>query len=211
MHILLTDILTCPRCGPAFGLILLADRSENRRILEGALGCANCREKYPVRNAVVRFTAGPAPVCDDGDEHEALRLAAFMGVTGGTGYVLLCGPAARHAVAVARLLEGVQVIAAAYGGGEGGADPADADVAAYTQVVNALVVARALPFATGRLAGVVLSGTSSSELLEEAARATSPLGRLVVLDAPRDATERIAAAGLRTIVAEGGAVVAARR
>lgn len=48
MHILLTDILACPRCGPEFGLVLLADRVEDRRVLEGRLGCPNCREQYPI-------------------------------------------------------------------------------------------------------------------------------------------------------------------
>ena len=50
MHLLLTDRLTCPRCGPEFGLVLLADRLEDRRVLEGALGCPNCRDRYPVRD-----------------------------------------------------------------------------------------------------------------------------------------------------------------
>ena len=48
MHILVTDRLACSRCGPAFGLVLLADRLENRRVLSGHLGCANCRERYPI-------------------------------------------------------------------------------------------------------------------------------------------------------------------
>ena len=52
MHIVLTDVLTCPRCGPSFPLILLANRVENRRVLDGVLGCANCREKYPVQDGL---------------------------------------------------------------------------------------------------------------------------------------------------------------
>ena len=63
MHILLTDALTCPRCGPEFGLIVLADRTHERRVQSGSLGCANCREKYPVRHAVadLRLVRDPAP------------------------------------------------------------------------------------------------------------------------------------------------------
>lgn len=60
MHILLTDILTCPRCGPEFGLILIADRMAERRVIEGALGCSNCRNRYPVHRGTVRFTAEDA-------------------------------------------------------------------------------------------------------------------------------------------------------
>ncbi len=48
MHILLTDVLSCPRCGPAHGLILLADRIAERRVLEGILGCPNCRARYAI-------------------------------------------------------------------------------------------------------------------------------------------------------------------
>ncbi|HWK89996.1 MAG TPA: Trm112 family protein, partial [Longimicrobium sp.] len=52
MHILLTDLLTCPRCGPEHGLVLLADRIEERRVVRGRLGCPNCRETYPVAGTV---------------------------------------------------------------------------------------------------------------------------------------------------------------
>ena len=51
MYILLTDALTCPRCGPEFGLLVLADRMEERRVIEGRLGCANCRSAFPIRDA----------------------------------------------------------------------------------------------------------------------------------------------------------------
>jgi len=64
MHILLTNILSCPRCGPEFGLVLLADRVEDRRVVEGRLGCPNCREQYPVARGVLdaRLPADrPAP------------------------------------------------------------------------------------------------------------------------------------------------------
>src|SRR5690606_8442394 len=55
MHIVLTDLLTCPRCGPAHGLILVADGLAERRVLDGALGCANCREKYEIRDGAAWF------------------------------------------------------------------------------------------------------------------------------------------------------------
>lgn len=71
MHILLTDILTCPRCGPEFGLVLLADRVEDRRVLEGRLGCPNCREQYPIVAGAVdarlpaeRATDATSPAAD---------------------------------------------------------------------------------------------------------------------------------------------------
>lgn len=69
MHLLLTDRLTCPRCGPDFGLILLADVVEDRRVLEGMLGCSNCREQYPVREGFADLRPpprGPLPEVGEG-------------------------------------------------------------------------------------------------------------------------------------------------
>jgi uncharacterized protein YbaR (Trm112 family) len=207
MHILLTDILTCPRCGPAFGLILLADRIQGRRVVDGVLGCANCREKYPVRNGRIDFTgsAADAPPTDaqPEDPDEAMRLAALLGVTEGPANVLLVGPPARHARAIADLVEGVEVTAAAHRGEPG--------VAIDTVPgVSPVAIAGALPFATARLAGVVLGGESADALLEEGARATAPLGRLVLEPAPEDAEKRLSALGLRVLLRQDRTMVAAR-
>jgi uncharacterized protein YbaR (Trm112 family) len=101
MHILLTDILTCPRCGPAFGLILLADRAEERRVMEGVLGCSNCREKYPIRDGIVDFGAPPEPVVQRRADADAQPPRSgwrrILGVTAGPGFLLLAAPAAAHA------------------------------------------------------------------------------------------------------------------
>ena len=59
MHILLTDRLACPRCGPEFGLVLLAHEVRDRRVLEGDLGCPNCREAYPVREGFADLRPPP--------------------------------------------------------------------------------------------------------------------------------------------------------
>jgi uncharacterized protein YbaR (Trm112 family) len=98
MHLSLTDILTCPRCGPEFTLVLLADRVEDRRVLDGSLGCANCRERYPVHDGFADLRPPPAGPLPDagagprpGPQDEAYRLAALMGVTQGPGFVLVLG------------------------------------------------------------------------------------------------------------------------
>jgi uncharacterized protein YbaR (Trm112 family) len=222
MHILLTDILTCPRCGPQFGLVLLADRVEERRVLDGVLGCMNCRERYPIRGGVARFAADrPAPGDADDDAADAadaadadsadstdsadsadsaLRLAALMGVSTGPAYVLLAGRGAAHAPALAELIEHVEVVAVTTGELVGGRPG-----------VNPVTVADRLPFASARLAGVHLGGGAADTLLEEAARVLSPLGRLVLEPAPAGAAERLAAAGLRVLLEEAGTIVAARR
>ncbi|MGH7444651.1 MAG: Trm112 family protein, partial [Longimicrobiales bacterium] len=112
MYILLTDILTCPRCGPEFGLILLADRMEERRVLAGVLGCANCREHYPITGGYGAFGSGWPIETDAPNDDAAVRLAALLGVTEGPGFVLLVGAPATHAGALADMIPGLEVVAA---------------------------------------------------------------------------------------------------
>lgn len=228
MHILLTDLLSCPRCGPDFGLILLADRIVERRVLDGLLGCANCRERYPItggygelapglpgRVAVAQESkpeqpaaggatppAGPAPAksrAGDSDE-PMMRLAALLGVTDGPGFVLLVGAPAAHAAALADMVPGLEVVAAA-------------DEARAWQEragVSRIGVAGRLPFYNRQLRGIALTGTGRGELLEEAVRALGPLARLVLLDAPPDAAESVRALGLTVLAQQGDTLVAAR-
>ena len=209
MHILLTDILTCPRCGPAFGLILLAERAEERRVLAGVLGCANCREKYPVRNGAVDFGVEPAAAAGTTGATVAAgvpgapgaeRLAALLGVTEGPAFVMLAGPAAAHANALAAMIPELEVVTigapAAAGDGPG---------------VNRLYAGPPqLPLASGKVAGVALTGSAAEALLEEGARAVSPLGRLVLDPAPPDAAEKLKRHGMRIGAEQGGVAVAMR-
>jgi uncharacterized protein YbaR (Trm112 family) len=233
MHILLTDVLTCPRCGPGFGLILLADRIDARRVLAGRLGCANCREQYPIVAGAVHLegaaaasagrpgpsgsssAADPAgPSGSSSAAHaaspvppstEATRLAALLGVAQGPAYVLLAGDAADHAEDVSALLEDVEVLSLR--GHRAGAmtDPAKED-----QPGVSVVHAQGLPVATGKMQGVAVTGPRAGELLEEAARAVRPTGRLLVDPAPGDAEQRLRAAGLRTIAREGSVLLSVR-
>src|SRR5512133_2993550 len=98
MHILLTDLSTCPRCGPEYGLILLVEDIEDRRVVRGSLGCPNCRERYAITDGVGDFRLGEevalgAPVAAEA----VVRLVALAGVTSPPGHLLLVGPAAAHA------------------------------------------------------------------------------------------------------------------
>src|SRR5688572_8681001 len=112
MYSPLSDVVTCPRCGPGYGLVLLAERSENRRVLEGWFGCSNCREKYVVSGGFCELTYGgvvPAAAGLPGLETE--RLAAMLGVTEGPALLLLAGAGAQNAGQLADLVEGVEVVA----------------------------------------------------------------------------------------------------
>lgn len=217
MHILLTDVLTCPRCGPGFGLILLSDRLLERRIIDGNLGCANCRESYPVRGGTADFRApaergqpaqerqpneasGEAPPVAPGGA--SARLAALLGVTEGGGILLLAGAAAPLAQGVSEQLEHVEVVAAVEAG--------DAAVPAGGPVTRLLISDR-LPFADRTLRGVALGGDAAGALLEEAARVLAPMHRLVLEGAGAGARERVEALGLEVLAEEGATLVALKR
>lgn len=200
MHILLTDILTCPRCGPGFGLILLADRAEQRRVFAGVLGCSNCREKYPIREGVVDFGGAPEPVVSASDAAAAVRLAAILGVTEGPAFVMLAGPATAHAAAIAGMIDEVEVLtigaAASVGDGPG---------------INRIYAGGPqLPIASGKVAAVALTGATATELLDEGARTVSPLGRLVLDPAPSDVAEQLQRHGMRVAAEQDGTTVAVR-
>jgi uncharacterized protein YbaR (Trm112 family) len=211
MHILVTDRLVCSRCGPAFGLVLVADRIESRRALAGYLGCPNCRERYPVvdgfadlrpvhlrsHNAEVA-PAEREPLASD-DPEEALRLGALLGVHEGPGFVLLVGPAAGHARRLAGMLPEVEMLAAHL----------DLRGGAEENGVTRVGVADRLPFANRSVRGAVLQGEAGRALATEALRVLVPGGRLVLLGPVEDAPEALARGGARILMKGDRAIVAA--
>lgn len=208
MHVLLTDRLTCPRCGPEFGLILLADRVEERRVLEGLLGCPNCREKYPVRGGFGDLRAPPrtplehedASELDEADGEGTVRLAALLGVARGPGHLLLVGAPAGHAEGLAEMLEEVEVVGVHPGLHERDEIPGVSRIAAHA----------GLPFYDRMVQGVALDGVAAEVMLEEAARVVTPGGRLVVLEPSPSVRDRLGRGGLTPVLDEEGVVVMER-
>jgi uncharacterized protein YbaR (Trm112 family) len=214
MHILLTDILTCPRCGPEFGLVLLADRVEDRRVLEGRLGCPNCREQYPVSGGVIdarlsaertSAAASPSTVADElrpahaADEAEAaVRLAALLGLADARGTVLVAGPGAALAPTMAALVPEVEVVAVT----------ASPDASPERVGVTRIAAGAALPFRSRTLRGAALTGGADAAALGEALRLLQPGARLVVQDAAAGTAEHIAGLGAQVILDQEGTVVA---
>lgn len=205
MHILLTDVLSCPRCGPAFGLIVIADELRERRIWQGRLGCANCRESYGIEQgfADLRFgTDGfvePAPAAGDEQSdlrEDAFRVAALLGVGEMAATVLLAGFPMKLAGEVARLLPAAQVAATAAPGAEPSPD------------INAVLHGVRLPFRNGSLRGVALRGAQAGEMLAEGARVLATGGRLVLDPAPEGTARRVAEHGLELLLEQDGVVVA---
>lgn len=209
MHTLLTDRLTCPRCGSDFGLILFAERVEERRVFQGSLGCPNCRDRYPVEDGFADLrsqprsplpASEPQPRVDDPEDEGAVRLAALVGVTEGPGHLFVAGPPVRFAPALGRMIDKIEVVAAgsALRGWEEEAG------------VSRIAVRDRIPVFPRTLRGVALGGESVGTLLDEAVRTVAPRGRVVVTDGPETVGERLREAGLSVILQEAGVVVAVR-
>ncbi len=188
MHILVTDHLGCPRCGPEFGLILMAHRLEERRVLEGHLGCANCREHYPVVGGFGDLRPPPRPPLPEGepgggtedDPEGALRTAAFLGVTRGPGFLLLAGGPVRHATRLVGMIPEIEVLALSSRLREADEEPG----------VSRFVAGTPLPFRERSIRGVALGGEEGTVLLDDAIRVLVPGGRLV-LQGGADSPERL--------------------
>ncbi len=208
MHILVTDVLTCPRCGPGFGLILLATRMQERRVLDGELGCSNCRQRYPIRGGFADLTApgGTRAGSEEdasqspsvGDKETGVRLAALLGLDEPRGMALLAGGLACFAPAVAAAGGDVETIAV------------DPGLALWSEAagVSRIGAEAGLPLANRSLRAVAVSGDVD---LSEAARVVRPLGRLVVEGASPDVVRRLPELGLSVLAAEDGSVVAVRK
>lgn len=207
MNVLLTDRLACPRCGPDFGLILLAHRVQQRRVLDGVWGCSNCRDRFPVTDGFGDLRAPPRgpfpPVTDppvEPDVDGTFRLAALLGVAEGPGTLVLAGGAAVHGNGLAGRVPGIEVVAV------------DPRLRWWSEVpgVSRIAAGPGLPLRTFASRGCVLGVEVWPTLLDEGARILARGARLVILE-PDDATAgRIAALGLEILARDERALVARR-
>lgn len=231
MHLLLVDHLTCPRCGPEFGLILMAEGVADRRVQAGELGCFNCRERYPVRGGRARLlapgegasgegTSDPenpeaagadaGSARESGDAEAAFRVAALLGIRKGPGHVLVAGAAARQARAVAGLVEELEVVVALGGGGPGARPRGDGGAGISPPGVSELVVGRGFPVRSHALMGAFLDAPWSTTHLEEALRVVRPGARIVLRDGPEILRQRLEEEGLELLLATDRTLVAIR-
>lgn len=202
MHLVLTDLLTCPVCGRGQGLIVFNQRMQDRRILEGALGCPNCETQYPIQNGLADLLLPgseatwevQAPLAG----RDGARLAALLGLTEGRGFALLLGVSADAAAQLARVVPNLELVVS----GQGAAD------AQEERGVNRLRCSAEVPLRDGSMRGVVALTAVDVASIGSLVRLLSPGARLVVCSAhENEALERL---GLRVLARDANTVVALR-
>lgn len=171
------DHLVCPRCGPPFGLILLADEVRDRNVVEGTLGCPNCRDRYPVSDGFADLRSAPRkPLAPAAQSHAPapMEIAAALGVTSGPAILVLVGSATRSSVGVADLVPESQIVSVGPPLGKG------------ADRVTQLVARPRLPFHDQAIRGLALDEADVSTWGGEAARVLVPGSRMVVFGSPNE-------------------------
>ena len=106
MFVELIEALRCTRPHESVHLVASAARTEARHIVDGVLGCPGCGAEYHIADGVARFdlagTFGP-PIEPSPDD--AMRAAAFLGLTDPGGFALLHGAWGAHAELISRLTQ----------------------------------------------------------------------------------------------------------
>jgi len=168
----LTEVLSCPACGPEHGFVAFVDRLEKGSILQGRLDCPQCERRHRVVDGVLYITE------ERSGEAEALELpaaaelaSALLGVPPGPE-VLLLGP-------------GLDGLAAGLAGERPAASLLclTAVPAAPADRVHPIVAdeTRTLPFRSARIHGAVLRGGTAVGPAE-IVRVLAPGARIVILE-----------------------------
>ena len=235
MNVTLTDHLVCPRCGPPFGLVLLARDVRERRVLEGEFGCPNCRDRFPVEKGFGDLRPPPRGVGAgeggaggvvgevEGGRGPAGEVPADIeGGRGSAGGAERAGDRQASALRLAAALgvtggPGLVVVSDVHG--------AEAVVLARlvrgievvvvgwggrglrSDGISAFVTGPKLPLRDSVVRGVVAEGGSGAGWWGECLRVVMPGGRIVITGATGEARGWVVAAGLVTLLDEDGMVV----
>jgi len=206
LHLLLVDQMTCPRCGPEFGLILLADKMKERRVLDGQLGCSNCRSQYPLVGGCgdlrVPFLSDPSEgfVGVSGKLPKAMEIAALLGLTGGYGNVGLIGNLSGVIRDLIEITTNFEFI---------GIHHELDDLNLYTAIEreNGIISGPKLPFRNECFRGVVVSGREKQDCMMEVVRILASNGRLVVWESTLESREFLLQLGLKILIEQGDIAV----
>jgi uncharacterized protein YbaR (Trm112 family) len=182
MFIELVDMLRCPNGHEESWLVLAADRTDGRDVMEGTLGCPICQAEYPIVAGVARFGGPPVGRASPPDASESLRLAALLDLRDARGYAILVGATGNHAPGMRELTD-VQLLLV--------------DPAAGIDMGNGLSglttnPASVLPVAAASARAIALDDGATPALLDAALTVLAPGGRLLApvrLPLPEEASE----------------------
>lgn len=209
-------------------MVVLVDRLDGRRVVEGRLGCPGCDLRVPVERGTIRFDRssgpdegagaareevrkaqeGPGPggggppelLREAGPGEAAVRLAALLGADRAEGYLLLGPGLGALAAGVAERSPDAEVLAL-------GGEPAEAPPEGVARAVG--VDPDSLPIITGRMAGAALASPGTAAL-REATRVLREGARLAVLAPGPGCRQELEELPLRVPAAEDRALVAVR-
>jgi uncharacterized protein YbaR (Trm112 family) len=147
----LVDMLRCVNAHEETWLVASIERSENRFIVEGTLGCPICLAEYPIHDGVVFFADRTRTEPDaTPSESEAVRLAAALNLTEPRMTAVLHGKWGMHAH-ILRGIAPVQLILLNPPLGVGSGDGVS------------VIVSDAVPFAQRTLDAAAFDATVSPE------------------------------------------------
>jgi uncharacterized protein YbaR (Trm112 family) len=215
----LAEALDCPDCQAEVGLVAFVGDLQERRVVEGHLGCPQCGLEYPIHGGALDLRRGARVSDDSGERSEdptmpgpvepcaqerAMQVAALLGVRERADARMLLDEAlATCAGPVASWGERLEVLALA----PDSPPPLEA-VPGVTPIVG--VTGVPWPFRPGALHGVALLGGSPARLAE-AERILAPGGRLAVFEPVAAVLEDVVGLDFEIHAAESLALVATRR
>jgi uncharacterized protein YbaR (Trm112 family) len=171
MFVEIVDALRCPRAHEESWLVLAAQRTEDRHVLEGTLGCPVCHATYPIHGGIAEFSEQMASDRSNGGQARTLlpadHLAAMLDLGDALGFAVLIGAWGTRASELLELLDAPPLLLV---------DP-PADIA-MGHGLSGLRAGAMLPLASGA-ARAVATDAEDFERVVEAARVTRVGGRLV--------------------------------
>jgi uncharacterized protein YbaR (Trm112 family) len=171
MFVEIVDALRCPRDHEESWLVLAAQHTEDRHVLEGTLGCPVCRAEYPIHRGIADFT-DPATTthAPSGAQHTlppADHLAAMLSLGDALGFAVLTGAWGTRADELVQTIDAPPLLLV---------DP-PAGVA-MGRGLSGLRAGTKLPLATGAARAVATDATDPARVAE-AARVARVGGRIV--------------------------------
>jgi hypothetical protein len=176
-------MLRCPARHAEGFLVMSTGEMIGRMVRSGILACPACGREYPIVKGIVHFSGGGTrdarsvdsgaathPASHISHPVEPHTLQALLDLSGPGGYVVLLGSAARHAVGLAELMDGIHFVAV----------NAPADVVELP-VLSLLECDAMVPLRQAMARAVVVGGDRlEAGWLAEAQRVLLPGRRLVV-------------------------------